>query len=196
MNKKEMRNRLEAGYEPIDVAIEKWHDIEYNSGVDEASGNCALCYAYNQSGGCYQCPLYQYLDGYSCDDGDASPYKRYCDDNETQPMIHALAGCKEWMANELCHGGTFPRNDDIGQPLDLPSKISKDKTYSFGQQLNYNGNVYMIVGWLSEARLVNLGNGQFWAGNKIVCLSTKSIISESELSELTGSMDDRYTLVE
>lgn len=50
----EVKNRLAAGEDPLDLAIEKWVDIREGRGEDFGSDNCALCIAYIH---CSACPV-------------------------------------------------------------------------------------------------------------------------------------------
>ena len=53
----EVRKRLEAGEDPLELAIQKWKDIEEGNGLNGGTSNCALCKAYLLGrGSCYDCP--------------------------------------------------------------------------------------------------------------------------------------------
>jgi len=54
----EMKARLEAGYEPIDVSIENWMRKGFDD--DDRPGDaytCSLCHVHYYNGGCHDCPL-------------------------------------------------------------------------------------------------------------------------------------------
>ena len=69
MNKKEMLERLEAGYSPVAVSKEKWINIRDNDTelkMDTNSDNCGLCYVNHSY--CDICSLYK-ATGHGCSDG-------------------------------------------------------------------------------------------------------------------------------
>ena len=43
MNRKDMLSRLKAGYDTIDVSLEKWYGVRDGKGDD---GDCALCHVH------------------------------------------------------------------------------------------------------------------------------------------------------
>ncbi len=71
MKKEEMREKVEAGENPVDVSIEKYRELQCKILADEEvtindiqGTTCALCYAYGDNFDCSTCPLY--LAGHNC----------------------------------------------------------------------------------------------------------------------------------
>lgn len=71
MTPEEMRRRLEAGEDPLDLSIQKWQDIVDGKGEEQGWKNCALCQVYS----CEGCPIAEA--GYVFCHG--TPYETYCD---------------------------------------------------------------------------------------------------------------------
>ena len=70
MTKKDVKQRLENGEDPLDLSIEKWEsicetdDIDTAIGLDEGGDNCALCHVYflyrvYSPENCVGCPVYK-----------------------------------------------------------------------------------------------------------------------------------------
>jgi len=101
MNREEMIKRVEAGYDPIDVSIEKWVDIKNGKGRDDGTRNCAMCYTHV---GCSDCLLAKI--GKKCIDK-GSAYDKYYHNKKpenAQLMIDALKKAKRWQEEQNCKG--------------------------------------------------------------------------------------------
>ena len=65
--------------------------------LDISSGTCALCYMVGIS--CRTCPLYKARDCFACDrwrpDEGFSPWKKWTEDSDPEPMIFWLKKAKE-----------------------------------------------------------------------------------------------------
>lgn len=72
MNEKQMVKKLEKGFHPMDLAIEKWEDILTGKGTDIGGANCALCHYYHT---CDRCPVFL-ITHISCLNINA-PYKKW-----------------------------------------------------------------------------------------------------------------------
>ena len=73
MDSKEMRRRVGAGEDPLEVSIRKFQDIAEGTGTNEGSDNCALCYMYRWSD-CALCPVYKAIGISHCRE---TPYEDY-----------------------------------------------------------------------------------------------------------------------
>jgi len=74
MTPEEMRRRIEAGEDPLELSIQKWQDIVDGTGECFGAYNCALCYIHidsyckgcpiNEAGhpSCHDTPYYDYRD--------------------------------------------------------------------------------------------------------------------------------------
>jgi len=98
MDNKTMLKRLEAGYEPIDISIEKWNDFErgYVAGVEEED-SCALCHVNHMN--CSRCPIV--LSGEkACTLSLDSAYHKACIQNDPSIMLDVLYKTKKWIEEQ------------------------------------------------------------------------------------------------
>ena len=97
----EMKARLKAGYEPIDVSIEKWMRKDYDDDVDRPNDadTCSLCYVHYRDYKCHECPLN--MIGECCHDG-KSAYSRACDKDNPTIMLDALYKAKAYVDEQKC----------------------------------------------------------------------------------------------
>ena len=101
MDKREMKRRLDAGEEPIDVAIAKWRDLKkrwVNLSGKEHFRTCALCvvYAVGKTKPCGNCPLVKMAGGMKCDTR-GSPFRVALDTKTTIGMLRALCRAKQYV---------------------------------------------------------------------------------------------------
>jgi len=95
-----MLARMEAGYDPIGISIEKWKDLEESRGWDVMNAgnadNCALCETYwNKRERCSDCPLAKAGD--KCTD-EGSAYLLALELEDASIMIKALETLKFKLA--------------------------------------------------------------------------------------------------
>lgn len=89
-----MKNRLEAGEDPLELSIEKWLDIAAGENVNVGPANCALCHLY-LSNHCEKCPVFIHTKQRFCQGTpyfDAYEHKiKHFDTCMTDPKFHRLA---------------------------------------------------------------------------------------------------------
>lgn len=161
MNREEMLERLKAGYEPIDVAIEKWRDIVADPRItkdcfggddfvlDEADSNCALCHVFRDGkDDCGDCPIIK-AGFHGCAGG---VYKKASEDNNPQLMLDELLRVKAWLDAEKCK-----------ETDDKPEEKIKEQTYSMGQRFKSRCGEYILahVGH-GKVMLICLVDGNWW----------------------------------
>ena len=78
----------EHALEVVDIYVQ---EINGSAWMAINSNTCALCVEY-ALGGCMTCPLFKVL-GKKCDSGKMSPYMRFFNDSDPEPMIEALKKC-------------------------------------------------------------------------------------------------------
>ena len=79
MKVREMRKRLDAGEDALELSIEKWQDIVDGTGEELEDKNCALCKLYNkkeenEESNCLPCPIYKRTGKKYCQN---TPYEEY-----------------------------------------------------------------------------------------------------------------------
>ena len=138
MNKKEMLERLEAGYSPVAVSKEKWINIRDNDTelkMDTNSDNCGLCYVNHSY--CDICSLYK-ATGHGCSDGAWYRYSEFRDEHRhyngynyvgddfdederkqlAQDMIDELDTVEKWEQKQKCKEQTLNKEiDEVNFPL-------------------------------------------------------------------------------
>jgi len=93
-----MLKRIEAGYDPIDISIEKWLDIEkgWSSGENPITSaeNCALCHFFAPR--CDKCPVCM-AGELNCDNIN-SAYREAKRNRDVYIMLDALDKAKQWAS--------------------------------------------------------------------------------------------------
>ena len=134
MDKQTMKKRLEAGYDPIDVSIEKWKDLEKkwdNNSAGNKDKSCALC---ETCFVCDDCPLTK-IDDYCLKMNSSWRKAKY--HKNPQIMLKALYKAKEWAETQ--------------------------KTYSIGDRLIIDEDEYIIGRCgINRIVLIRLDNGNYW----------------------------------
>ena len=101
MNREEMKERLEAGEKPIDVAIAKWEEAIEEDDYEhlDSPSNCALCYVNNPGGFAFKCGnCVLSRTGERCPDDHSvfirfiDTYNDYIDENEDLCNVESAAG--------------------------------------------------------------------------------------------------------
>ena len=92
MKIQEMKRRLKAGEDSLELSIQKWQDIVDGTGSDQAELNCALCekfrihVEYGQA--CNGCPVKKTTGKTYCE---GSPYFHYADADDQEASDVKLA---------------------------------------------------------------------------------------------------------
>jgi hypothetical protein len=161
-----MLKRLKAGYNPIDISIEKWVDIkETGNWTETGSDNCALCEVYHNKSAfsCPNCPLK------TC--GWDSPFHNAGWTRNAQIMIDALQKIKQ----------------DVNS---FQKELLVEKTYSVGQKFKRGESKYILARCDIEAScvcycgLINLEDGNTWAFAHPV--KSMSKITLAEFKKIVG----------
>lgn len=168
MNREDMLKRIEAGYNTLDICIEKWNDIktreQMRNDTDEVrffdiggSSTCALCYTYK---GCLWCPLV------TC--GSGSPYQKACNTRDADIMIKALQECKD---------GTYRH-------------IKPKRTFKRGQKIRIDGGCEELLLCCCDTNcmvLIDTKSCNRWHGH--LCVDNIFEVTEEEMVMLSGGRD-------
>ena len=167
MDRETMLKRLKAGYDPIDIAIEKWMDIkETNDWKNTGLDNCALCEVYHSNPKCKGCPLK------FCDVD--TVYGLTLENRDAQIMIDALQKIKK--ERKLTE--------------EIPEKFIEERTYFIGQRFRHIDTEYILARCDTKmskgnfCALINLRDGNTWAfAHQVKSLGK---ITETEFKEIVG----------
>ena len=180
-----MIERLEAGYNPIDVSIEKWVGIKNGKGGQISFRTCALCYKYPDE--CDECPLYKI--GEKCEE-EGSAYGKYFHNNKpknAQLMINALKKAKKWQEEQNCNDEIEKEEPEVFYKVgDRFEYEPDDETYILGRLHIPNKNK-MCYG------LIGLDGGNMWSDSAFVKDSDK--ITQAEFEIMAGYESKHFTKV-
>ena len=101
MDRKTVKSRIDAGYDPIDISLEKWRELEkrwQNLSGRQHRESCALCHVHllGSAKSCNNCPLC--LIGDMCDTNKRrDSFCRAVDTKNASIMVTALLKAKEYM---------------------------------------------------------------------------------------------------
>lgn len=181
MNREKMLRRLEAGYDPIIVSIEKWEDVKRgDAGFGSGAHNCALCETYKNEP-CKNCPLYKINEG--CVQKRNSAFYRALRNDDPQIMIDALLRAKKWQDEQKCRK--------------IKEKEKKPVTYSRGQRFLHDDKdeyILAIVNYELRAVLICLNNGNRW--NNGTEVEDPGKITSDEFKKLSRTTKNKqFTLI-